>query len=196
LTQEYPWYEVVEGDDLQQGDFIDDCQVLIPNYALTDSVEEEISSTLSIYQLDANADFYDVIIVSQSCDLENVKVDNVLVCPRWSYSEAAKVNPKFRSKDTFERIKKGIEYRYCFLDKCEFPDFTFGLQIVDFNNVFSIPYSVMKQIALSKSKRIRLGSPYREKLAQAFAYFHMRVALQNDLPGWDIIKPTIQASSN
>ncbi len=61
---------------------------------------------------------------------------------------------------------------------------------MDFNTVFSIPHGIMKQIALSKGKRLRLRSPYKEKLAQAFAYFHMRVALPIDIPSFEEVKAT------
>jgi hypothetical protein len=48
-------------------------------------------------------------------------------------------------------------------------------------NSCSIPYDVMKQIVQSKGKRLRLLSPYKEHLAQAFAYFYKRVALPNSI---------------
>jgi len=193
--KQYPWYEVAEGDYLEQGDFIDDCKVLIPRYVLSNSGDETASPDTSSYQVDGVVDTYNVIIVSQSCDLDNKKVDYVLVCPRWSYSEVVKGNSKFGTKDAFERIKKGIEYRYCMLGKGDLPGLPTEIQIVDFNRVFSIPYDIMKQIALSNGKRLRLRSPYKERLSQAFAYFHMRVAMPNDLPSHLDAKAAMQVST-
>jgi hypothetical protein len=73
--KQYPWYEIAEGDYLEQGDFIDDCKVLIPRYALSNSGDETASPDTSSYQVDGVVDTYNVIIVSQSCDLDNRKVD-------------------------------------------------------------------------------------------------------------------------
>ena len=191
----YPWYEIVEGDDIEQGDFIDGCKVIIPRYTLTDLAEETASPNTLSHQVDGDVDTYNVIIISQSCDLDKMKVDYVLVCPRWPYSQVVKDNPKFGTKDAFERVKKGIEYRYCMLGQGDLPDLPPEVQIVDFNKVFSIPCDIMKQIALSNGKRLRLRSPYKERLAQAFAYFHMRVALPNGLPSHAEAKALMQVST-
>ena len=77
----------------------------------------------------------------------------------------------------------------------DLPDLPPEVQIVDFNKVFSIPCDIMKQIALSNGKRLRLRSPYKERMAQAFAYFHMRVALPNGLPSHAEAKALMQVSS-
>lgn len=192
--KKYPWYEIVEGDVLSQGDFIDGCKVVIPIYDLIKSDEENTSSSTSSYQVGAYVDTFDVIIVSQSCDLDNVKVDYVLVCPRWPYSQAVKDDPKFGTTEAIKRIIKGQEYRYCMLGPGDLLDQPQEAQIVDFNQVFSIPYKAMKNIALSKGKRLRLRSPYLERLSQAFAYFHMRVALPNDLPDHTKVKAALQSN--
>lgn len=193
--KDYPWYESVESDNLEQGDFVDSCQVVIPNYIPIDMIKETMHDVSASYQVETHAMTYNVVIVSQSCDLDNAKVDYVLVCPRWPYSEVVKNNPKFGKKDAFDRIKQGKEYRYCMLGECDLPDLLSEIQIVDLNMVFSIPYDIMRQIALSKGKRLRLRSPYKERLAQAFAYFHMRVALPHDLPAFEVAKVTMHVST-
>lgn len=69
--KEYPWYAVVNGEeDLMQGDFIIECPVVIPPLQISNNVEIKIIE-------------YDVIIMSQSCDLVQRKLDLVLVCPVW-----------------------------------------------------------------------------------------------------------------
>lgn len=83
--KKYPWYEIVEGDGIEQGDFIDNCKVIIPRYTLTDLAEETASPGTSSHHLDGDVVTYNVIIISQSCDLDKLKVDYVLVCPRWSW---------------------------------------------------------------------------------------------------------------
>ena len=61
---EYAWYEVVEaGSPLAQGDFIDDCPIMIPTGGVTDG------------RPDVEVRRFDVVVMSQSCDLQFGKVD-------------------------------------------------------------------------------------------------------------------------
>ncbi len=53
----------------------------------------------------------------------------------------------------------------------------------------------MKQIAKQRGKRLRLLSPYKEKLAQSFAYYYMRVALPNDIPRFEKTKESAIAKA-
>jgi hypothetical protein len=57
----YPWYEVVENDgSLQQGDFLESCPVVVPLFIPDSSTQE----------LEAEILEYNVVVMSQSCDLE------------------------------------------------------------------------------------------------------------------------------
>ena len=49
--------------------------------------------------------------------------------------------------------------------------------IVDFNNIYTIPKNLAKEIAKQNKIRLRLCPPYREHLSQSFARFFMRVGL-------------------
>ena len=69
---EYPWYKILgPAEDLQQGDFILNCEITIPPRALEPGDEIEVEAKLM-----------DAIILSQSCDLINKHVE---IIP--SYSE-------------------------------------------------------------------------------------------------------------
>ena len=35
VVLEYPWYALVEGEELEQGDFIDESEVIIPQFERT-----------------------------------------------------------------------------------------------------------------------------------------------------------------
>ncbi len=189
---EYPWYSLVEGEDLEQGDFIDECEVIVPHYTSNSSSDETLPASQSTYQVTASADIYDLVIVSQSCDLENGKIEYVLLCPRWSCDEYAKINSEFKKLDRLEQIRQGKNHRYCMLNECKLVDLPSVIQIVDLGTVFSIPYASLKEIAKTSGKRLRLLSPYKEKLAQAFAYYYMRVALPDDIPKFEKPKALIQ----
>ena len=179
----YPWYESVEGDNLEQGDFIDHCRIFVPIYTLAHLAGEAT-------EIENNAQFFDVVIMNQTCDLQTkVPVPYVVVCPRWPYNRVLDMYPNFGNKGPFEETRKGKNYRFCMLNQCDLPGLSCEMQIVDLAKVFIIPYDVMKQFAQSKGKRIRLRSPYTEKLAQAFGYYYMRVASRTDIDEYDIIHP-------
>ena len=195
MKQEYPWHELVEeSEELEQGDYIDDCEVITPTYIPIET-ETGVPNGKGAYQATGNAATYNVIIVSQSCDLENGKLEYVLMCPRISYSDFVRsyADRPNQIHSYLEEIRLGRRHRYCMLQQCNLNDFPQEIQIVDLGQVFSIPYDVMKQMAKLGGKRLRLLSPYKEKLAQVFAYYYMRVALPIDIPQFEKKKVMVQS---
>lgn len=186
LEQEYPWYRNAESDEeLEQGDFIDDCQVLVPRYT-TIETEANMSSNPQKFHAESDEEIRDVIIISQTCDLENRKVDVVHLCPRMPLSQYVEIARKLGKNNQsivakLNEIRLGRSYRYYMLNACNLPDLSREFQIVDLGTSFTIPYDVMDQMAKSRGNRICLLSPYKEQLAQAFAFLYMRVALPNPI---------------
>jgi hypothetical protein len=193
LTQEYPWYEIVgETDELEQGDFIDDFEVLVPTY-----IPNEAEINTPNYRAKGISNKYDVVIVSQSCDLSNEKLEYVLLCPRINYSQYIELNKHFGAKaiaNNLQNIERGWQPKYCMLNKCDLPDLSCEIQLVELGTVYSVPYDIFRQMVKPYRKRLRLLSPYKEKLAQAFAYYYMRVALPINIEKFDAAK--IQAQIN
>jgi len=78
----YPWYSDVAPDaPLEQGDIIARCNVIIPDQGhykaiIGDSIEGDDAPGVNVIEITA-------IIVSQSCDILNSKIDSVIVCPVW-----------------------------------------------------------------------------------------------------------------
>jgi hypothetical protein len=168
--KDYPWYEVVsEEDELMQGDFIMDCPVVIPPSEISDDIKVRIIN-------------YDVVIMSQSCDLVQRKLDLVLVCPVWPLNEFEKKSDFFKSKEGKEALRRGNVPGYHLLNKCEIDGFQTDYLVVDFRNVYSVPFDFIVELAKRRGKRLRLLPPYREHLSQAFARFFMRVGLPVDIP--------------
>lgn len=171
--KEYPWYEVVESDDtLLQGDFIQECPIVIPPSKMSGEVEIDIVT-------------YNVVVMSQSCDLEHGKLDLVLVCPIWSLSELEEKNSYYKSRKGKEALRRGYLPGYHLLNKCEIEGFETDYSVVDFRNVYGVPSEVLTDLVKKKDKRLRLLPPYREHLSQAFARFFMRVGLPIDIPPFD-----------
>lgn len=180
VEQSYPWYEVVEAsDELEQGDFIDNCEVFVPTYILNDSTNNSFTYKVEFRGFKSN-----VVVINQSCDLGSKKdLEHILVCPRNLLSSYIK--PDMNMKEIYkklEEMRKGQQYRYFMLHQSTILDYSCETQIVDLAKVYSIPYNAIKQMVETHDKRLRLCSPYKEKLAQAFGYYYMRIGLPIDIP--------------
>lgn len=170
--EKYPWYEVVNGSEaLLQGDFINSCQVIIPPSAV------KTGAKISVDVIE-----YDVIIMSQSCDIIQRKLELVLVCPIWNINEFEKRNNFFKSRNGKEALRQGHLPGYHLLNKCEIDGFKTGYLVVDFRSVYSVSFDFLVKLPKMKGERLRLLPPYREHLSQSFARFFMRVGLPVDMP--------------
>lgn len=115
--------------------------------------------------------------MTQSCDLANEKVTEVLLCGHWDLQQATAYDRTLADKGKRRQILNGQVYRYTFLADSQHPERPMGVRIVDFGYVFTLPKLIVRQLARMQGKRLRLCPPYREHLAQAFARFFMRVGL-------------------
>lgn len=168
--KDFPWYDIVDGSDaLMQGDFINSCPVLIP----FSSIEES--------KISAEVIEYDVVIMSQSCDLANRKLDLVLVSPIWPISELENRSDFFKSRKGKEALRQGNVPGYHILNRCEYEGYESDYVVVDFRNVYGVPLDFLIDLAKRRGKRMRLLPPYREHLSQGFARFFMRVGLPVDI---------------
>jgi hypothetical protein len=169
----YPWYEVVNKDEnFQQGDFVFDCPIIIPpeKFINTKNHHETLAST------------YDVIIMSQSCDLQFEKLEIVLVCPFWYLSDFAEKDDFYKGKKGKNALKQGLKPNLHLLNKCNIEGYKLDFMVVNFREVFGVHYEFLKNFRSKQRDRLRLLPPYREHLSQAFARFFMRVGLPTDIP--------------
>ena len=173
MEKKYLWYEIVEAkEDLLQGDFIKECPVVIPPSEISDKVEVRVIN-------------YDVVVMSQSCDLVQGKIDLVLVCPVWRLTEFEERNPYYRSNEGKEALRRGYLPGYHLLSKCEINGFETDYLVVDFRSVYSVPFDFILELDRKGQRRLRLLPPYREHLSQSFARFFMRVGLPVDIPPFE-----------
>ena len=164
---EYPWFGLADGADLEQGDLIASCPF--------DRVEAAG---------EADRKTFDVIVLSQSCDLANGKLELVQVCPYWSLEVFAQKSEVFRGKRGREELRRGNLPGYHLLNRCELPAMPTDFLVANFRMQFAIEFATMKTLASSQRPRLRLWPPYREHLAQALARFYMRVGLPIDIPSF------------
>lgn len=174
MAEGYPWFEVVDSsDDLLQGDFIKNCPIMIPPSEMSDEVVE-----VRVVE-------YNVVVMSQSCDLVQRKLELVLVCPIWPLSEFEKTNPYYENRRGKESLRRGNLPGYHLLNKCEIDGFETDYLVVDFRNVYGVPFDFLMDLVKKRGKRARLLPPYREHLSQSFARFFMRVGLPIDIPSFE-----------
>ena len=174
LEKTYPWYCLVSGDELQQGDILENCPVFSP------------PADLTLNSLEQEADFIweqqDVVIISQSCDVVKgrEKITEVLLVPMWNRSELPPGH--LSTPKGMEEARRGQLPAYLVLEECKLPKAEREIRIVDFRYVYSLPLDFCRQFAANVPNRIRLLPPFREHLSQAFARFFMRVGLPTDIP--------------
>jgi len=170
------WYTIARESTLMQGDLITQCPAPIadiPTWPLPDDFEPDVD----IYT-------YDLIILSQSCDLDNNKIDDVILAHviDWkSYHDEAVRQGKEHVKSTnFRRaLIAGNVPNLSLLHKHEGQP-TMNWSVVDFHRLFVLSKNLVSDVADSAGPRLRLEPPYREHLAQAFARYFMRVGLPHD----------------
>jgi hypothetical protein len=170
-TPKYPWYQVGKLNDLEQGDLFPNCPIIaLPNDLkpiLKAKENEEIEITPDLHRVN-------LILMTQSCDLANQKVEQVLLCAYSSFSEDVYKNNK-------DNIKKERMPALHLIEKCDAKNVCFEKQVVDFRAIYTLPKDFVIAFAKTQKIRARLLSPYKEHLSQAFARYFMRVGLPRPL---------------
>lgn len=176
------WYEVVTGASLEQADILLRCPVArveVAQFPLPD-------------ELDVTSSELDLIVLTQSCDLENKKVEEVLFAAVFDYAamalREAERNPAVRSKKWRTAVIRGDTPSYSLLPERTEPP-AIGWSIVDFHHLFSLPKAYAESFADASGERLRLVAPYREHLAQAYARYMMRVGLPLTLTEFEDVAP-------
>lgn len=166
------WWESVTGPALSQGDWLPDCYIpiLLPDF-----------NPIAGNFVDMDLEVRSVIILTQSCDLENGKAPLVAVCPIYPLSEWEETNPEFRAKGRWETVRQGRIEGLHLLAGLQGPDVNNSSLVVDFRQIYSLPIGYLIAHAERAGQRARLRSPYLEHFAQAFARFFMRVGLPSNI---------------
>jgi hypothetical protein len=177
------WYEVVEGPTLRQGDILFGCPVLrVPGdlaWPPAPGVKHAVEAVVA-----------DLVVMTQSCDLDNDKVQDVLLAQVVSWDdvvkeEVARGNGVVKSRNFRRALIAGNVPGQALLHKCDRPP---GLpwSVVSFPRLVTVPKDFLARFAADRGPRLRLRSPYREHLAQAFARFFMRVGLPHDAKAFEV----------
>ena len=181
------WYEVADaGVDLTQGDIILNCPIV--RWSSTD-FNDETQSDIQLLKSLVEAAEVDVVVMTQGCDLENKKVENIIPCPHFSLNQYKEdweetmrnlhQNPTPKAWGKYcDDIKNGYLWNLSMLNEGTIGELSLTHRIVDFHEVYTLPRTFLESWLQSENKsRLRLRPPYREHLSQAFARFFMRVGL-------------------
>jgi hypothetical protein len=171
MTIEPFWVQVNESS-LRQGDLLPRCLVPIPGpgFATEDGPRE------------GTAVEYDLIVLTQSCDLEQRKVRLVATCPIFPLAEFEVVNPGFARKGRWNEVLKGRIEGLHLLASPTVPEDNRQALVVDFREIYSLTYDDLVEHGTNLGPRWRLDSPFLEHFSQAFARFFMRVGLPSTIP--------------
>lgn len=169
-----PFWNQVNEQALRQGDLMYGCFVPVfdRDFGANDG-EAEVPVTEA-----------DLIVVTQSCDLVQAKITLVALCRIESLSDFLETNPAYVPKGRLEEFRKGRVEGLHLLASPTNPGNNREALIVDFRQIFSLPFDYLTTRAEELGDRWRLDSPFLEHFSQAFARFFMRVGLPSAIPSF------------
>ncbi len=183
------------GQPLTQGDLVLDCPRFgwkeNANLAGLTADPTSLSESIEAFREDS-------IVMTQACDLENRKVNDVVLCPciprgeyrhaweAWMHERKQTVSEK-AWKRTCEDVAAGYVWNLAFLSRFDHAGAGTDIRVVDFHRVYTAPLRALESVLAGRQgQRARLRPPYREHLSQAFARFFMRVGLPQSVAfPWD-----------
>lgn len=166
-----PFWTKTEGEGLAQGDLLPGCNVpaFDENFGV-EGIEAEVPIKKT-----------DLIVVTQSCDLENDKVALVALCPIHALDVFEQTNPVFKTRSRWEMVRKGQQPGLHLLASPTTPEDNRAALVVDFGEIHSLPPRYVKKHAAQLGPRWRLESPFLEHFSQALARYFMRVGLPSSI---------------
>lgn len=176
MIEEAFWIEV-NGTDLRQGDYLPNCLVPVAIFDPENFSREQEGAELEVEVRET-----DLIILTQSCDLENGKAGFVALCPIYPIAEFEKVNPNFAKKGRWNEVRKGRIEGLHLLASPTNPSNNREALVVDSRQIHSLPFPYLVKHADGIGSRWRLRSPFLEHFSQTFARFFMRVGLPSSIP--------------
>lgn len=128
-------------------------------------------------------DEYDLIVVTQSCDLAHAPYPQfVVLCPIYPIAEFESINESFKKRKKWNDVLKGRIAGLHLLASPSDPADNGKALVVDFREIYSLPHDYLMRRVGDLESHYRLRSPYLEHFSQAFARYFMRVGLPSDIP--------------
>ncbi len=158
-------YEQPATTELSQGDILIDCPILVWRLApppLDLSIPPEVRSIR-------------VVVLTQACDLAQVKTTRVVVAPVYEAAELVAANI-LKAAAIRDQVRRGQVFGWYFLPAAPAP-IGFAQSIVDLRELHTIERQTLEYLVGAGKRVCRLRTPWREHLAQHFATTYARIAL-------------------
>jgi len=168
------WYSIVSSSPkIWQGDLLDGFRV--PSIKSIKKKGNKTVCNYTFFEMDA-------VVISQSCDLVTKAQDGdqVVLCPRHFLANAYQ-NQNDLKGDWSKLIKNQVVDKLLLNKFDNNKELGFGYSFVNLSKIYVAPYNYVSEFANSLKNRVRMESPYRERLSQAFAGKYMRVGLPIDI---------------
>jgi hypothetical protein len=169
------WYEIVNESGLEQGDILRSLDV--PRVTRRPSGAYSAVVTRG-----------DFIVLSQSCDLDNDKIAEVLLAAVFKYDRLYAEADHYRASSFRRSMVMGAQPAF-FLLPPHSAVADSGWCLVDFHHLHLLEKAACSQFATSSGPRLRLRPPYKEYLAQSYGRYMMRVALPSPPTGFESYRP-------
>ncbi len=168
------FWTTCQGGKLEQGDYLPGCWIPVVGTDFDPSAAEPL---ISVGQ-------GNLIIVTQSCDLANEKIQLAALCPLADLATWEQLNPDYARRGFWENVRQGRREGLHMLSSFANAADCRNSLVADFRQIFSLPLPYLRKHSSSLGSRWRLQSPYREHFSQAFARFFMRVGLPTAIPAF------------
>ena len=175
------WWTATAGDGHEQGD-------LLRSLPVVQVDEVDLTGDAKVV---TRVQTMDAIIVTQTCDLENTKIRNILLARVVAWEDFAAAQPAAGNtavtSSGFGRnlIRGDIPPLALLHERRAQPQLPWS--IVDFRELHVISRAQLDDFVDQPGhrRRLRLRSPYKEHFAQAFARFYMRVGLPHEASSFE-----------
>jgi hypothetical protein len=142
---DFPWYSVVQGGVLEQGDLLLGC----PRFVLP-AEAGRVDGAVSLVR-----ETVDAVILTQSCDLAirpdgQCEASDVLLCPFY-FKKDLTDHPVFRKDEAWEEVRKGRRPFFHLLNECRLAAQEQDFALIDFHAPFtlSVPWRRNLRIELA-----------------------------------------------
>lgn len=208
----WPWFDIVEGNALDQGDILANCPIFVVadierlDLEKLDATEPAAAIlTTDVVIMTQTCDIVNSNVESLVlCPVWSVAT---FVLSEPEFRKQAEEVVRRASKGPlpvsgvpeFDRLvwdvikqNKGIKKNLDSIAKGERPGYVmlpenptdpiFPQSMVSFHEIYSQPKAMLEKVASERGRRLRLRSPYREHLSQAFGRYFMRIGLPIGIP--------------
>ncbi len=155
---------------LSQGDVIDDCPLITIRIWPAEPGRDVLSETWSIR----------VVVLTQACDLAQVKTTRVVVAPVHEGTELVAKNI-LKASTIRDQVRRGHVFGWYFLPAAPAP-INLAESIVDLRELHTIERPILEYLVAAGKRVCRIQTPWREHLAQHFGVTYTRIALPEPYP--------------